>query len=276
MELETRLYNKLFLRWAKIRERLVSRRKMKILFTPKADWEDPIRRGFRNTQHEISFQELSPEVIKGCDLVVPLSLAGLRYLNEEGHRIPDNPLPIPSLESIGLFDDKCRFNQLLKENGLGKFIPRNEGKLDYPYMLKKRVDDWGQSCHIINNVKDEAAASAALADPEYFTQQLVVGSTEYATHLLFKGGEILYGVNVEYTFNTSTPIKGRDKELRRRVCRCRHLKLFSTILGLTDFEGLCCFNYKTAEDGSPMILENNPRFGGSLAPYFFSFVKYLH
>ena len=40
------------------------------------------------------------------------------------------------------------------------------------------------------------------------------------------------------------------------------------------FEGLCCVNYKY-RDGIPKILEINPRMGGSLARFFFSFLRRL-
>ncbi|MGH8049795.1 MAG: hypothetical protein ACREPB_03945, partial [Arenimonas sp.] len=36
----------------------------------------------------------------------------------------------------------------------------------------------------------------------------------------------------------------------------------------------CCFNYKV-RDGQAMILEINPRFGGSLCQYFISFIRHL-
>ncbi len=38
--------------------------------------------------------------------------------------------------------------------------------------------------------------------------------------------------------------------------------------------GLCCFNYKVIDD-NPYLLEINPRFGGSLSSFFFSFIRQL-
>jgi hypothetical protein len=274
--LETRLYDRLLIRRLVLHERLFRHRRSRILFSPMPGWEEQIRAGFGHTNHEIAFRKLSPEVIPAYDLVVPLTIDDLKYLNQVRDLIAGNPLPIPSLESIELCDDKYRFNQMLQDNGFGAFVPQIGGRLAFPYVVKKRIDAYGQSCRIIHDAGDEAACAGILADPEYFTQQLVPGANEYATHILFKDRRIRCWINVEYTFGTATPIKGKDKELVRRACRCPHLALFAEILRTIGFEGLCCFNYKESGRGELMIMENNPRFGGSLTRYFFGFVKYLN
>ena len=78
-----------------------------------------------------------------------------------------------------------------------------------------------------------------------------------------------------YEFDSEIPIKGQDAWLYRAIRRCPYLTLFSNILNSIGFQGLCCVNYKV-ERGRPYILEINPRFGGSLTPYFFSFIRHLH
>ena len=271
-----RLYDPLLIRRLVWQERLFPRRKRKILFSPMPDWEKSIRAGFAYTHHEIAFREFSPEVIQAYDLVVPLTIDDLKYLNGVSDLIARNPLPLPSLESIELCDDKYRFNQMLQDKGFGAFIPQIGGRLAFPYVVKKRIDAYGQNCRIIHDAGDEAACAGILADPEYFTQHLVTGTNEYATHILFKDNRIRCWINVEYTFGTATPVKGKDKVLLLRACRCPHLALFAEILKTVGFEGLCCLNYKESDRGQPMILENNPRFGGSLARYFFGFVEYLN
>ncbi len=81
-------------------------------------------------------------------------------------------------------------------------------------------------------------------------------------------------LNIEYVFETRSAIKGKDRLRYKAVCSCPYLDVFSSILAAIGFNGLCCFNYKVA-NGLPMILEINPRFGGSLSPFFFSFVRHL-
>ena len=274
-QLRRRIYNRMFLPCMIWQERLFSHRKFKILFSIKPEWEEQIRTGFLHTEHEIAFREFSPLAIKEYDLVVPLTIEDLKYLNTVRELVAGNPIPVPSTEIIELCDDKSRFNQMLQKKGYGRFIPQTGGRLAYPYMVKKRTDSWGKSCHIIHDAKEEVACAKILADQEYFSQQLVAGTTEYATHILFVEGKILCWLNVEYTFESTSPIKGQDTEVIRSLCGCPYLALFSSILRSIDFKGLCCLNYKLSDNGQPMILENNPRFGGSLAPYFFSFIRHL-
>jgi predicted ATP-grasp superfamily ATP-dependent carboligase len=81
-------------------------------------------------------------------------------------------------------------------------------------------------------------------------------------------------MNIEYAFASMTPIKGKDRMIYRKVCPCPHLALFSAVLTSIGFQGLCCVNYKLV-DHRPFILEINPRFGGSLTGYFFSFLRHL-
>src|SRR5262249_30356161 len=212
-ELEMRLYDRLFIPRLVLRDRLFRRRQRTILFSLTPDWEVSIRAGFDHTHHEIAFRKFSPEVIQAYDLVVPLTIDDLKYLNGVRDLIAGNPLPIPSLESIELCDDKYRFNQMLQDKGFGAFIPQMGGRLAFPYVVKKRIDSYGKSCRIIHDAGEEAACAGILADPEYFTQQLVAGTNEYATHILFKDRRIRCWINVEYIFGTATPIKGKDKDL---------------------------------------------------------------
>lgn len=269
--LNAKIINTSFLVFKIFQTLLFSKRKMKILFSPNEEWEQDIKNGFQYTQHEIAFEELSPDNLKHYDLVVPLTMRDLKYLHEVRDLITDNPIPIPSIESILLCDDKYQLNQKLITNGFGDFIPKMGADLTYPYILKKRIDQWGDSCHIIFNSQQEQLFSDSLNNPEYLSQQLIVGAYEYATHILFKDQKIVCSLNVEYYFQTETPIKGKDKPIYRKVCGCPYLEEFSSILTLAGFNGLCCINYKVY-DNRPYLLEINPRFGGTLCPYFFSFI----
>ncbi len=260
-----------------VRERLSRRPPLNILFSRMPEWEEQIRAGFSHSRHRVVFREFATirEAIAAYDLVVPLTIDDLKYAARVRHLIADNPLPIPRLEAITLCDDKYRFNQFLQAHGFGDFVPQMGGCLGYPYIVKKRIDWFGQHSYIVADGTAEKACAALLADPEYFPQAFVSGPTEYATHIVVKDGRILCSVNIEYTFDTSSPIKGKANCVGECAVPCRHLDLVSAILDALEFEGLCCVNYKVAEDGRPMILEINPRFGGSLRSYFFGFVRYL-
>ena len=247
--------------------------KFKILFSKKDDWEPPIRHGFRYTRHELSFEEFSLERIQNYDIIVPLTIPDIKFLIGVRQSISNNPIPIPTMDSLNLCDDKERFNNTLVENNFGNYIPQMLKDPQCPYILKKKEDEWGSNSHIIINSQQERQWLEKIASPDYFKQQLIPGQKEYATHILYSKGQIVNSLTIEYFFDTEYYVKGRDPEVsRQKVKRCAYLDLFSSILGLIGFEGLCCINYKII-DNRPLIFEINPRFGGSLCPYFHDFIK---
>ncbi len=245
------------------------------MFSGKPDWIDEIRRGFSRLPHEVEFGFITADSFLRYDIVVPLSLSAL----EEARRyspLKQNALPLPNAESVRLCDDKFEFNQALIKTGFGQYIPRMaQGQaLTPPYILKKRNGSWGNDCYIIRNHDDEEARLDRITDPGYFCQELIPGSAEFATHILLVDGRIVKALNIKYQFASDMPIKGQNVALFQVVHRCPYLDLFARILRTIQFQGLCCVNYKVAE-GKPFLMEINPRFGGSLAPYFFSFIRHL-
>jgi hypothetical protein len=273
--LDARASNKLFIYFQRIQLYLFFKKKLKILFSPKLNWEPIIKNGFKYTQHEVFFDEISSSNIKDYDLIVPLTIHDLKYLNEARNLIINNFIPIPSMENILLCDDKELFNKTLIAKGFGYLIPNIECEQTYPYILKKKIDEWGENSHIIYNAKQEYIFSDALTNPEYFSQQLIIGSKEYATHILIKDMQIICSLTIEYNFETETPIKGKDEPIYTKIIfPSPYLKVFSSVLTTINFNGLCCINYKVYKN-SPFIMEINPRFGGSLGLYFFSFIRHI-
>lgn len=269
----SRITNELFLEYKIFQSRFV-KGKMKILFSDKPAWECSIKKGFQYTKHEITFGELATKNLKDYELIVPLTIQDLKYLNEARNLIINNPIPIPSMESLLLCDDKYLLNKTLMAKGFGSIIPRMEGALAYPYIVKKRIDEWGVNSHMITDIQQEHIFSDILANPEYFSQEVITGPFEYATHILFKDQKIVCSINIKYVFKSEIPIKGKDNPIYIKICRCPYLDVFSSILKVIGFDGLCCLNYKVV-DNRPYILEINPRFGGSLSPFFFSFMKHI-
>ena len=245
---------------------------MNILFSTKPDWEDDIRSGFESAPHAIAFGEFTADNVREHDLVVALTVRDLLRLHELRDALGENPIPIPSLDSIALCDDKLLFNRALDQNGFTGCIPMMGLFQAYPYILKKRVDEWGANSHIIRAATEEASHTDKLIDPDYFRQEYIPGKTEYTAHILFKQGRIACSTTVAFEFEHEVFIKGREPDCGRSVCECPHLELFGRILASIGFEGLCCFNYK-ALNGQPLIFEVNPRFGASLGLLFGSFIE---
>ncbi|MFA6230479.1 MAG: ATP-grasp domain-containing protein [Rhodanobacter sp.] len=247
---------------------------MRILFTDREAWTDVIRKKFRRTRHQASFGDIATAMLEDYDLIVPLTIEDLSFLDTVRHRIAHNPIPIPCMDSVRLCDDKQKFNQCMSNNGFADYIPRMGGPIDCPYILKKGIDEAGSHSHIVLDREQEEALWKIREDPDYFVQDFVPGRVEYATHVLFKQGRVVCSLNVEYGFDVDMPIKGRDRPSYTLLGKCPHLELFAAMLATIGFEGLCCFNYKL-RDGRPLVLEINPRFGRSLCGYFFAFMRHL-
>jgi hypothetical protein len=247
---------------------------MRILISDRDGWTDVMRRKFRLTRHAVTFGDLTRASLEDYDLVVPLTIEDLKFLDTVRDRIADNPIPIPSMQSVLLCDDKQQFNQVLVRKGFGEYIPRTGSQIGYPYILKKSIDEAGQHSHIVVDKAQEEGLSDKRTDPDYFAQDFVVGPVEYATHVLFKDGRVVFSLNIEYGFDTDTPIKGRNSPSYRLLGHCPHQELFAAVLSAIGFEGLCCFNYKI-RDNRPLLLEINPRFGRSLCGYFFAYIRHF-
>jgi len=271
---ETWITNKLYFEFQRFQSRAFSTRKFTIHFSNRPEWIIPILRGMACTRHEVNFGGLTPDFLRDCDFFVPLTMDDLKHLAQFPDQVAHFPIPIPSMESLLLCDEKIRLNQMLGDNGFGSHIPRTGRDLPLPFILKRNTGEFGKECHLVTSDQAKDAHSDKLDSPEYFTQELIAGPVEYATHILFKNGKILRSLNIEYHFSTAHPIKGKEQASGLKVCRCPHLDLFASILRMLGFEGLCCFNYKV-RDQRPFLLEINPRFGGSLCPYFFSFLRQI-
>lgn len=265
-------------RWYVERERFLaafsSQKPLRILISDVPGVRGEIEWGISHySRHSVEFGPITAESFEKYDVVVPIPIADLVEAAEwAGGR--KNPLPLPSKESVELCDDKFKFNQKLIEEGFGAYIPRMGRGFQKPYMLKKRIGVCSRECHLISDMVQEYKYRRMIADPDYFCQEFVAGKLEYATHILFANDRIEKSLNIQYEFETKTPVKGKDQSLTRTICSCPYLDLFTDVLRAIQFQGLCCVNYKVA-DGKPYILEINPRFGGSLAPYFFSFLRHL-
>lgn len=248
--------------------------KLRILFSQKEQWEPELRAGFRFAPYDIQFGELTAANIKDYDLVVPLTMDDCRFLSDHQAVQRHNLIPVAPRAALELCDDKQAFNEKLRELGYGHLLPDDVQEGDYPYLLKKSVDHWGANSYIIRDAQQEHRMRHLRTQPDFYRQACVRGSSEYATHVLFMNGRIVKALTMEYRFDKELYIKGKDSPLGKYKVRTRHQALFTELLDAIGYEGLCCINYKQV-DGQPLIFEINPRFGGSLSLYFFSFIRRL-
>lgn len=246
-----------------------------ILFSAsRPDWHPVLRSGCRAAGYRSTFAPLTPAGIAEHDLVVPLTIADLYHLSEMRGLVERNPIPIPTRPAVAACDDKLLFAETLTANGFGAWVPAISDAPEYPYILKRSVDEGSTHCHLVTDRSGRRELAALAADPRYFAQAFVTGHREYTTHLVMRDRRVLCAMEFEFTYATTTPIKLKDRPIHKRIRRSPHLDLFASILNSVGFEGLCCVNYKS-DQGHPWILEINPRMGGSLGRLFFSFVRRL-
>ncbi|WP_428422843.1 hypothetical protein [Methylibium sp.] len=264
-----------FLLRESVMARLGDRRQLRILFSRCYDtWDPQIRQGFVHSRHQIFFGDLETEPLQNYDLVVPLSVRATLVLNALPDATTNSLLPLPSNKCIFLCDDKYLLNTTLIELGFGEYIPRLLKDPAPPFILKKRIAENSVDCHIVRSAADKLRLAPMIDSDEYFCQELAQGQSEYATHVLFRDGRIVTEVTVEYVSEHSDFIKGSESFIARNITRCPCTQPLERILAAIGYQGICCANYKMVE-GRLQLIEINPRFGGSLGPLFFSFIRHL-
>lgn len=232
----------------------------RILFGNHPTQMPAIARYIDHARFEASFAPFDAVDLARFDLVVPLrvdQIDAARPAAALGRAV------LPARELVALADDKLAFNEWLIAHGFGDHVPELlDGASDaYPYIVKARQGDFGIGCRMIRGPGEDDAGD----DPALFRQRAVVGADEYVLHLLRVGGRIRYHVAYRYDMAQPLAIRGAVDAPAAIVPAeaGEALALCAAILDALGYEGTCCFNYKL-EGGRPMLLELNPRFGGSL------------
>lgn len=241
-----------------------------ILFFDKPQWHIDLKEAFKFSSHSITYGTLDNKCIDEYDLIIPLTLKNLMDSNVR-NIIKNKTMPIPSMDSILLCDKKIEFNNFMIANGFKANIPAVETPFNFPYILKKNQDEYGENTFVIYNAEDEQNYAEQLNSPDFFSQEIIKGKNEYTTHINFADNKIVNSLTVKYIFKSEIVIKGKHANLIKTITYCPYLELFASILQTIGFNGICCFNYKV-KDNIPYVLEINPRFGGSLCMYFYLFL----
>lgn len=252
----------------------LSRKRMRILFSNVPEVVPQFEKWFSHTRHVIAFDELREEVLGDYDLIVPLHLSDVRRLGTMRQHVTHNRIPVPCDRAVEITADKLLFHRAMEQNGFSALVPRMGDDVGYPHLLKKRVDEAGRNSFM---VMDEAHARSIMEgiDPgEYVRQEYIEGKIEYTAHVLMIGGRIVRSLTIRHDMGRPGILKGPVQPILRTLVRSAHLEIFGRVLRSLDYEGLCNVDFKL-RDGGPVVMEVNPRIGGSLVPYFFSFMRSL-
>jgi carbamoylphosphate synthase large subunit len=237
-----------------------------ILFGPKPEWVNPIQTRLDPAKFRGVFRELDDNATSfdEFDCVIPLRLEDyepLRARLKNGH----TKFLIPSEDVVALAHDKSKWNEFLQNNGFGQFVPEiYDDYVFYPFIYKKRQDDWGSNSRIIYSPEEASAFEHTINRDEYFKQEYVIGNIEYVVHILAVEGRVRYALCYEHGFDSAYFIKGKWASYTSwRELETPFMEVFASILEKLNYTGTCCFNYKIA-NGVPKIFEMNPRYGWTL------------
>lgn len=241
----------------------------RILFGDHSTQAPAIARFVDHGRFDVRFEPFEGADMLDADLVVPLRIdqfAPARAANGDGRR----RAVLPDAALLDLCDDKLAFNRRLIALGFGELVPEllPDMPTSYPYIRKSRRGDYGQGIRMVRAPGDDAAI------PDSFTQRAVEGAEEEVLHLLRVDGAIRFALAYRYVMGGALTVRGAvDRPLdtvpadpQPAMAPC------TAILDAIGFEGTCCFNYKW-DGGRPMILEMNPRFGGSLVGEVSAYVE---
>ncbi len=195
-------------------------------------------------------------------LVVPLRLEQFDAARAVAEA-PGRRAVLPASDLVTLADDKLAFNRWLIAEGFGAHVPELlEGPGTYPCVLKLPHGDWGMGVRMLHGPEDETGEPDP---PGSFRQRAVTGADEYVLHLLRVDGQIRYSLCYRYDMAKPLAVRGQQDAARAMepADPAPGWDLCTAILERMGYEGTGCFNYKI-EDGRVMLLELNPRFGGSL------------
>jgi hypothetical protein len=243
-----------------------------ILFSEKEWWNFLLQKGPHANGYNTTFSKFAHTNINSYDLVVPLTIPDLEFCMLNENKLNKNAIPFPSTESFNICNDKIMFGDFMENNGFSEYLPTQITENTFPFILKKKSDEGGENTFIIKNYFDIDLHKEAYNSPEYLKQCIVKGEREYTTHIIIKDGKILNALTIVYIFKNPIYIKGKDRYICRNVSKNKHIETFEQILQKMNFNGLCCFNYKEV-NGVPIVLEINPRFGGSLCNFFYPFLQ---
>ncbi len=177
---------------------------------------------------------------------------------------------IPDAIGLDLFQDKQKFDQLLKELSLSSFAPRRldfKEPHNYPIVLKRLDLRGGIGVELIKSESDliNAVTSHMWFGQNYILQEFIEGGNEFVWHAVYKDGIKIWDSTIEYVMGANETIRmGNSTFTMNRVSLSAEcFTVFDSILRSMNFSGPCNIDFKLSGTG-PKIFEINPRLGGSL------------
>lgn len=240
------------------------------------EWWALIRERLDPARFAAQSGDLAAADLEAAQIIAPLTLAEIRFLHHQPPRLRHRAL-LPPLETLALCEDKLAFHRRLGALGFAAHLPgllereeiarRLNDPALYPFVVKKRIGEWGLEQAAMADPADVERRAAWIADDAYFCQDYVDGDLDFTSHLVMRRGTPVYFSTFPFRLDARPCLRGLcGPATRQPIDHGRgHADFFAGLLRSIGFrEGVCCFDYKLVDD-RPVIFELNPRFGASLA-----------
>jgi len=176
---------------------------------------------------------------------------------------------------IGRIGNKANLFLHAKALGMLEYLPQHyetPALAVYPCMLKAHAGEHGHGIYIVHSANDVAQKSGAkrFDGTKWLLQEVCEGRIEHATSLLVKDGIIHDAICTDYEYDSESGVyvwphveELQDRRRSHEDIPDAHFEVMRKML--SDFSGICNFNYKVRPDGSMCIFEVNARVGADLA-----------
>jgi len=146
----------------------------------------------------------------------------------------------------------------------------------FPCIAKPKIGFAGKNVLTFSNLSQWHQKTNNINKNEYIVQKYITSNKIYAGHILCNCGKIeIVKIYYEQKPTTIYIHKGALTKYKSRNITQYELDVFSKVLQLNNYHGMCCIDYTYDEYNTIKIFEINPRFGGSLINNVNDFLHFL-
>ncbi len=178
---------------------------------------------------------------------------------------------IPDERSIDVLANKATFAAYAEAEGLSHLCPKTYASgadAVFPCVLKRLDLNAGLGVAVTNSL--EELNSVLQRDPwlgrPFLLQSLTAGRAEYVTHCVCKNGLMVWRCSFAYEMNATAPVRRPDnvRRISPMTASRSNMSQIERFLRPLAYTGPCNVDYKISDGGDIVVMEINPRLGGSL------------
>ncbi|SFP76513.1 hypothetical protein SAMN05216419_101818 [Nitrosomonas cryotolerans] len=220
---------------------------------------------------EVASTLLKIDHAEWADIVVPLHLSDYEILRATS--LFQGKALFPAPETVALCHDKRRFRDWFRTHFDPVYLPAQTVPGSGLLIARPCESEWGVGAVLVES-NQQGGLVCSYADSDMFTEEYITGHTEFAQHVLFDDGHVLYSALSTYEHAADRYVRGVGCGPTRTTLVETDIipSIFVAILSELNYSGTACIDYKIDATGQIKIFEINPRMGGSLAGLAHSYV----